>query len=85
MIPAANCSVFGCGSCRRSKEIGIFKPPVAKDEAHRKWRKDWLGEVAKSTRLSGSGSKTTKCTLARNISNPRILKYVSIALFSVTL
>ena len=51
MIPGANCSVLGCGSCRRSKGIGIFKPPVAKDEAHRKWRKDWLGEVTKASEI----------------------------------
>ena len=36
MMPGVNCSVLDCGSCRRSKGIGIFKLPVAKDEAHRK-------------------------------------------------
>ena len=51
MMPGVNCSVLGCGSCRRSKGIGIFKLPVAKDEAHRKWRSDWLGEVTKTREI----------------------------------
>ena len=51
MMPGVNCSVLGCGSCRRSKGIGIFKLPVAKDEAHRKWRNDWLGEVTKAREI----------------------------------
>lgn len=51
MMPGVNCSVLGCGSCRRSKGIGIFKLPVAKDEAHRKWRNDWLGEVTKTREI----------------------------------
>lgn len=45
-MPGINCFVLGSGSCRRSKGIGSFRLPVAKDEAHRKWRNDWLGEVA---------------------------------------
>ena len=44
-MPGANCSVFGCGSCRRTKGIGIWKLPVAKDEAHGTWRDEWLGEM----------------------------------------
>ena len=51
MMPGVNCSVLGCGSCRRSKGIGIFKLPVAKDEAHRKWRNDWLGVVTKAREI----------------------------------
>ena len=44
-MPGANCSVFGCGSCRRTKGIGIWKLPMAKDEAHGTWRVEWLGEI----------------------------------------
>ena len=51
MMPGVNCSVLGCGSCRRAKGIGIFKLPVAKDEAHQKWRNDWLGEVTKAREI----------------------------------
>lgn len=40
---------FGCGSCRRTKGIGIFKLPLAKDENHKRWRNEWLG-VLKKTR-----------------------------------
>lgn len=48
-MPGVNCAVFGCGSCRRTKGIGIFKLPLAKDENHKRWRNEWLG-VLKKTR-----------------------------------
>ena len=51
MMPGVNCSVLGRGSCRRSKGIGIFKLPVAKDEAHRNWRNDWLGGLKKAREI----------------------------------
>ena len=51
MMPGVNCSVLGCGSCRRSKGLGIFKLPAAKDEVHRKWRNEWLGEVTKAREI----------------------------------
>ena len=47
-MPGDNCSVFGCGSCRRTKGIGIWKLPLAKDEAHRKWREEWLSQIKKT-------------------------------------
>ena len=47
-MPGENCAVFGCGSCRRTKGIGIWKLPLAKDEAHEKWREEWLGEIKKT-------------------------------------
>lgn len=50
-MAGVNCSVLGCGSCRRSKGIGIFKLPVAKEEAYRKWGKNWLGEVIKARKI----------------------------------
>ena len=31
VMPGVNCSVFGCGSCRRTKGMGIWKLPLAKD------------------------------------------------------
>ena len=46
-----NCAVFGCGLCRRTKGIGIWKLPVAKDEAHRKWQDEWLGEIKKTREM----------------------------------
>ena len=27
-MPGVNCSVYGCGSCRRTNGIGIFKVPL---------------------------------------------------------
>ena len=47
-MPGVNCAVWGCGSCRRTKGLGIFKLPAAKDEVHKKWREGWLGEITKT-------------------------------------
>ena len=46
-IPGDNCSVVGCGTCRRTKGIGIWKLPAARNEAYREWHKDWLNELTK--------------------------------------
>ena len=51
VMPGVNCSVFGCGSCRRTKGMGIWKLPLAKDEAHGKWRDEWLGEIKKTREM----------------------------------
>ena len=48
VMPGDNCAVFGCGSCRRTKGLGIWKLPAPKDEAHKKWREDWLAEITKT-------------------------------------
>ena len=45
-MPGGNCAVIGCGSCRRTKAIGIFKLPSAKDDNHKRWRDEWV--VAKT-------------------------------------
>ena len=50
-MPGENCAVFGCGSCRRTKGIGIWKLPLVKDEAHEKWREEWLGEIKKTREM----------------------------------
>jgi len=47
-MPGDNCAVFGCGTSRKTKGIGIWKLPLAKDEAHKKWREAWLGEITKT-------------------------------------
>ena len=47
-MPGENCAVWGCGSCRRTKGIGIWKLPSAKNEGHMKWRNDWLNEITKT-------------------------------------
>jgi len=46
-MPGDNCAVFGCGSCRRTKGIDTWKLPASKDDATKKWRKDWLNEITK--------------------------------------
>ena len=50
-MPEVNCSVLDCGTCRRSKGLEILKLPAAKDEAHRKWWNEWLGEVTKAREI----------------------------------
>ena len=35
----------------KNQGIGIWKLPVAKDEAHRKWRDEWLGEIKKTREM----------------------------------
>ena len=52
-MPGINCAVFRCGPCRRTKGIGIFKMPSAKDEKHKRWREEciWLGELKKTREL----------------------------------
>ena len=50
-MPGENCAVFGCGSSRRKKVIGIWKLPKAKDESYAKWRDEWLGEIKKTRDL----------------------------------
>ena len=63
--------MLGCGSCRRTKGIGIWKLPAAKDEAHKKWRDDWLIEITKTREIDhgfDKGSKTTRCLPVKNTS-----------------
>lgn len=47
-MPGRDCAVFGCGSCRRTKGIGIWKLPLVVYEKHREWREAWLGELKKT-------------------------------------
>ncbi|XP_022793887.1 uncharacterized protein LOC111332736 [Stylophora pistillata] len=47
-MPGENCSVFGCGTCRRSKGIGIWKLPAPRNAEYKKWREDWLNELTKT-------------------------------------
>lgn len=47
-MPGDNCSVFGCGTCRRTKGIGIWKLPSARNAEYKKWREEWLSEITKT-------------------------------------
>ena len=42
-MPGANCSLYDCGTNRRTK--GIFMVPSAKDDANRRWRDEWIGKI----------------------------------------
>ena len=45
-----NCSVFGRGTRRRTKGVGIWKLPKAKNEDHKKRREDLLAEIYEDKR-----------------------------------
>ena len=80
-MQGANGSVFGCGLCRRTKGIGIWKLPVAKDEAHGKWRDEWLGKIKKTREMdqnfSGQSKSDAIYTYEKQL-RLKISKYVSI-------
>ena len=47
-MPGVNCAIFGCGTSRRTKGIGIFKLPVAKNDKCKRWREELLSESTKT-------------------------------------
>ena len=47
MIPGDNCAFNQCETNRRTKGIGLFKLPTAKEDASRKWRQDFLNILTK--------------------------------------
>lgn len=47
-MPGENCSVFGCGTCRRTKGIGIWKLPAPRNQEYKKWRENWLSQITKT-------------------------------------
>ena len=46
-MPGANCSVYGCGTNRRSSGISIFKIPTSDDEQSAKIRDEWIKVVCR--------------------------------------
>ena len=61
-MPGDNCAIYGCGTNRRTKGIGIFKLPSEK--LYPEWRKRWLNQITKS-RVIDDGFK-------RQLQNDRI-------------
>ena len=47
-MPGDNFAVFGCGSNRRTKGLGIFKLPATTKDDRRRRRRDLLNEITKS-------------------------------------
>ena len=41
VMPGDNCFMFGCGTSRKTKGVGIWKLPNAKDEDHKKMEGKW--------------------------------------------
>ena len=40
-MPGDNCAFNQCGTSRRTKGVGLFKLPTAKDEESTNWRRDF--------------------------------------------
>jgi hypothetical protein len=47
-MPGENCAVLGCGTCRRTKGIGIWKLPAGRNAEYKTWRENWLNEITKT-------------------------------------
>ena len=47
-MPGVNCAVVGYGASRRTKGIGIFKLPTAKNDKYKRWREEWFSKIAKT-------------------------------------
>lgn len=56
-MPGDNCAVFGCGSCRRTKGIGIWKLPFPRNDEYKKWRLEWLNEIKKTREVDSDFQK----------------------------
>ena len=41
----ANCSIYGCHTSRKHKDIGIFCMPTAKDEFTKQWRAEMINII----------------------------------------
>ena len=70
-MPGVNSAVIGCGSCRRTKGIVIFKLPSAKDDKHKRWRDEWVGELKETREVDkdfDEKSMKTKSMLAKSVS-----------------
>ncbi|XP_022778905.1 uncharacterized protein LOC111320515, partial [Stylophora pistillata] len=63
-MPGDNCPVVGCGTCRKTKGIGIWKLPAPRDETNREWREDWLHELKKY--------RVTDSNFQRQIANDKV-------------
>ena len=50
-MPGANCCIPGCGSCRRHKDLSIFKVKAPKTEAKKKWRAEILNIITKGREM----------------------------------
>ena len=46
-MPGANCSIFGCGTSRKTSGVGIFRIPAGKDELSTRTREAWLQVITK--------------------------------------
>ena len=46
-MPGENCSIFGCSTSRRNKDLGIFKVPLPNSDVNKKWRSELINIITK--------------------------------------
>ena len=79
-MPRDNCAVFGCGSNRRTKGLGIFKLPAPSNDNQRNGEEICSMRSRKARLLIRhlrKRSRRTQFIFVKNISSLQILKYVS--------
>ena len=59
-MPGSNCSIFGCGTSRKSTGMGIFKLPTGKDDFNTKWRRELL-QIITRDRVEDAALKRQIC------------------------
>ena len=50
----ANCSIYGCSTSRKNKDVGIFRLPAVKDDLSKKWREELLNVILRDRVLDES-------------------------------
>jgi hypothetical protein len=53
-MPGANCSIVGCSTSRRNKELSIFKIPSETTDFNRNWRKELINIITKDRVIDDS-------------------------------
>ena len=46
-MPGSNCSIFGCSTSRRNKDLGIHKVPLPNNDIDKKWRSELINVITK--------------------------------------
>ena len=80
----ANCSIYGCSTSRKNKDVGIFRLPAVKDDLSKKWREELLNVILRDRvwmRVSNDKSRRILYTFASFISKKMIYIIVSFLSF----
>ena len=81
-MPGENCSMYGCGTCCRPKYkgMGIFQVPEYREgpgnDAHRKWRNDFLKQITASRVVDAPFKYQIKITIFTHVNCISVLKII---------